>query len=148
MPNSALPDPLRREEAFLGRGVAFPIRTTVQGELQLSAYDANIAECIRMILRTDLGERLYRPDFGSRLSELVFAPLNTQTLLLLRLYVEEALEKWEPRIDLVAVTTEPDPQRGRVDIVIRYTPKDSPDVRSLVYPFYLMPTSDLILEEA
>ncbi|MBE9060434.1 GPW/gp25 family protein [cf. Phormidesmis sp. LEGE 11477] len=147
MPDSQS-DLLKREEAFWGRGIAFPIRTTVQGELQLSAYDANIAECIQLILRTDLGERLYRPDFGSRLSELVFAPLNTQTLLLLRLYVEEALEKWEPRINLLAVTTDPDPQQGRVDVLISYTPKDSPDARSLVYPFYLMPASERALKEA
>jgi len=130
-----------RQEAFWGRGVAFPIRTSVQGEVQLSAFQPNIEECIRLILRTDLGERLYRPDFGSRLCELVFAPLNTQTLLLLRLYIEEALEKWEPRIDLIEVVTEPDPLKGRVDITISYTPKDSPDVRSLVYPFYLLPTA-------
>lgn len=130
-----------RQEEFWGKGVAFPVRTNVQGELQLSAFQSNIEDCIRLILRTDLGERLYRPDFGSRLSELVFSPLNTQTLLLIRLYIEEALEKWEPRINLISVVTEPDPMKGRVDINISYTPKDSHDVRSLVYPFYLLPAS-------
>lgn len=138
---TSVSDPLNRQEAFWGKGVAFPMRTNVQGELQLSAYRTNIEECIQLILQTDLGERLYRPDFGSRLSELVFDPLNTQTLLLMRLYVEEALEKWEPRIDLISITTEPDPIRGRVDINITYTPKDSPDVRSLVYPFFLLPAA-------
>ncbi|MEO0458399.1 MAG: GPW/gp25 family protein [Cyanobacteria bacterium P01_A01_bin.114] len=137
-----MPDPLDDQKAFLGKGLAFPMRTNVQGELQLSAYLPNIEESIQLILRTSLGERLYRPDFGSRLSELVFAPLNTQTLLLIRLYVEEALEKWEPRIELVSVTTEPDPIQGRVDITLTYTPKESPDARSLVYPFYLLPAAE------
>lgn len=131
------------EDAFLGSGLAFPVRTNVQGELQLSAYGANIDDCILLILKTSLGERLYRPDFGSRLSELMFAPLNTQTLLLIRLYIEEALEKWEPRIDLISIITEPDPPQGRADITITYTPKDSPDARSLVYPFYLLPTLEV-----
>ena len=114
----------------------------VQGSLRLSAFSHNIEECIHLILRTKLGERLYRPDFGSRLSELVFAPMNTQTLLLIRLYVEEALKKWEPRITVEEIKTEPDPLRGRVDISIFYTPKDAPDTRSLVYPFYLVPSSE------
>ncbi|MEO0870028.1 MAG: GPW/gp25 family protein [Cyanobacteria bacterium J06642_11] len=132
----------KRQEPFWGQGISFPLRMNVQGSLQISAFSHNIEECIHLILRTKLGERLYRPDFGSRLSELVFAPMNTQTLLLIRLYVEEALEKWEPRIIIEEIKTEPDPQQGRVDISILYTPKDSPDTRSLVYPFYLVPATD------
>ncbi|MEM7796552.1 MAG: GPW/gp25 family protein [Cyanobacteria bacterium P01_C01_bin.118] len=132
----------KHQEPFWGQGISFPLRMNVQGGLQISAFSHNIEECIHLILQTKLGERLYRPDFGSRLSELVFAPMNTQTLLLIRLYVEEALEKWEPRITIEDIKTEPDPQQGRVDISILYTPKDSPDTRSLVYPFYLVPAAE------
>ncbi|MDA0672954.1 MAG: GPW/gp25 family protein [Cyanobacteria bacterium] len=127
----------------LGQGVAFPLRVSVQGGLQLSARERNLEDSIRIILGTSLGERIYRPDFGCRLSELVFAPLNTQTLLLIRLYVEEALVKWEPRIEVDAVRTDPDPVRGRVDIEILYHPKTSHDSRSLVYPFYLLPPGEV-----
>jgi uncharacterized protein len=126
-------------QTHLGQGWAFPLRVNVQGRVQLSGLVQNIEESIQIILRTQLGERVYRPDFGSRLSELVFAPMNMQTLLLLRLHVQEALTRWEPRIVLDDVRTEPDPGQGYVDIVVEYHPKDSPDSRSLVYPFYLLP---------
>jgi uncharacterized protein len=125
--------------SHIGSGLCFPIKTSVTGNLQLSANEQNLEESIHVILRTSLGERVYRPEFGSRLSELVFAPLNTNTLLLLRLYVEEALDAWEPRIELDEILTDPDPVRGRVDIAIHYHPKGSHDPRSLVYPFYLLP---------
>lgn len=125
--------------SHIGRGIGFPLKTTVQGSLQLSAEGQNLEESIHLILRTNIGERVYRPEFGSRLSELVFAPLNTNTLLLLRLYVEEALNAWEPRIELDEILTDPDPVRSRVDITINYHPKASHDLRSLVYPFYLVP---------
>jgi len=124
---------------YIGKGLSFPIRSNIQGNVQLSADNQNLEESIYLILRTSLGERVYRPDFGSRLSELVFAPLNTQTLVLLRLYVEEALEAWEPRINLEEVVADPDPVRGRVDITITYSLKDNYDLRSMVYPFYLLP---------
>ncbi|RCJ17837.1 baseplate protein [Nostoc minutum NIES-26] len=124
---------------YIGAGFAFPLQVNVQGGIQLSADSPNIKESIIIILRTNLGERVYRPNFGSRLSELVFEPLNTQTLLLIRLYVEEALEMWEPRIILKEVRADPDPIRGKVDIIIEYQPKNSLDTRSLVYPFYLSP---------
>lgn len=126
-------------EAHLGQGIAFPIRTSVQGGLQLSAAGQNLTESIRVLLRTRVGERVYRPDYGSRLSELTFAPMNTDTLLLIRLNVQEAIERWEPRIVLEQVLTDPDPALGRVDITIHYRAKDSHQRRSLVYPFYLMP---------
>ncbi|NJL87279.1 MAG: GPW/gp25 family protein [Leptolyngbyaceae cyanobacterium SM1_1_3] len=126
-------------DAYLGQGLSFPIQVGVQGGLQLNATYRNVEDSIGIILRTSLGERIYRPDFGSRLSELVFAPLNTQTLLLIKLYVEEALQKWEPRIVLDRVRTAPDPVNGRVDIIIEYYPKRGHDSRSLVYPFYLLP---------
>ncbi|MBD1806692.1 MAG: GPW/gp25 family protein [Symplocastrum torsivum CPER-KK1] len=138
-----MPDRIdQQKNAYLGQGIAFPLRVTVQGSLQLSATARNIEESILIILRTNLGERIYRPNFGSRLSELVFAPMNIQTLLLIRLYVEEALEMWEPRIVLDAVRTDPDPVRGLVNVTIEYHPKDSHDKRSLVYPFYLLPQSE------
>ena len=138
-----MPDRIdQNKDAYLGQGIAFPLKVNVQGSVQLSATTRNIEESILLILRTNLGERVYRPNFGSRLSELVFAPMNIQTLLLIRLYVEEALEMWEPRIVIDAVRTDPDPVRGRVNITIEYHPKDSHDTRSLVYPFYLLPQAE------
>jgi phage baseplate assembly protein W len=125
------------QEDYIGAGLGFPLQVNVQGGIQLSTGTPNIEESIVIILRTDLGERVYRPNFGSRLSELVFEPMNVQTLMLIRLYVEQALEMWEPRIILKEVRADPDPIRGRVDIEIVYQPKNSLDTRSLVYPFYL-----------
>lgn len=126
---------------YLGTGWSFPLRTNVQGKLHLSADVRNVEESIRLILKTRLGERVCRPDFGSRLSELVFAPMNTQTLLLIKVYVEEALEQWEPRILIEGIDTDPDPGQGRVQVRIDYRLREGYESRSFVYPFYLRPTS-------
>ncbi|MEE3716498.1 GPW/gp25 family protein [Tumidithrix elongata RA019] len=134
-------NPYDLQRAYLGKGIAFPIHTTLQGGLKLSAAERNLEESIEIILATKLGERVYRPDFGSRLSELTFAPMNAQTLLLARIYVKEALTKWEPRIKVDGVYADSDPIKGRLDLKIFYYPKDSHDLRSIVYPFYLLPPS-------
>jgi len=126
----------------LGQGVAFPIALTFQGGFQLSKSLISVEEAIYLILGTRLGERLYRPEFGSRLAELVFAPMNTETLLQIRLFVEEALKKWEPRIVLQEIVPEPDQTAGRVNVSIRYFPKETHDLRSVVYPFYLSDTPE------
>jgi len=89
-----------------------------------------------------VGERVGRPEFGSTLSELTFAPLNSDTLVLLCVAVEEALEQWEPRIEIENVQAEPDPINGRVDILIDYSVLETYEPRSLVYPFYLQAEQD------
>jgi hypothetical protein len=99
--------------AHLGKGLAFPLRLSVQGGIQTSSLAQKVKEAIWIILRTGQGERLYRPNFGSRLAELAFAPLNSETLLRIRLYVTEALEIWEPRIAIEEVRADPDPVRGQ-----------------------------------
>ncbi|AGY58997.1 GPW/gp25 family protein [Gloeobacter kilaueensis] len=131
-----------KQRAYLGTGLAFPLRLNLQGGIQVSSAAQDVEEAIWIILRTGVGERVYRPNFGSRLADLAFAPLNTTTLLRIRMAVSEALEIWEPRIDLDEVLTEPDPVRGRVDIIIKYRLKGVPDPRSLVFPFYLNPQAE------
>lgn len=132
--------PDEEANSYIGAGIAFPIDTNIQGSIQLSSETNNLEESIRIILGTKLGERVYRPNFGSRLSELVFEPMNIQVLLMIRLYVQEALEMWEPRIIIQDIITEPDPINGYVNINIIYHPKQYFDIRSMVFPFYLQPS--------
>jgi phage baseplate assembly protein W len=130
-------DEFESRQPYLGKGWSLPLRPSVQGGIQFTEEAQKVRESIWIILRTGLGERVYRPTFGCRLSELSFAPLNNNTLLLIRLHVQEALTAWEPRIILQDVLTDPDPIQGKIDIIIQYRLKQYPDLFSFVYPFYL-----------
>lgn len=118
------------------------MRLTLQGGLQLSNSYRNLEESIVIILSTRLGERVYRPDFGSRLHELVFAPLNDDILLLAQIYAREAIQKWEPRVTVEAVTATPTPDAASLNITVNYRIRESHHRRSLVYPFYLTPSAE------
>lgn len=115
------------------------MRLTLQGGLHLTHGYRNLEESIVIILSTRLGERVYRPDFGSRLHELVFAPLNDDTLLLAQIYAREAIQKWEPRVAVEAVTAVPLSEASSLNIILNYRIRESRHRRSLVYPFYLTP---------
>ena len=78
----------------------------------MSAGEQRIRESIVTILGTEQGERLMRPDFGSRLRSLVFEPNNAATANLARFYIEDALARWEPRIEQVQVVVNPPDQGG------------------------------------
>ena len=80
-----------------------------------------MVESIRIILSTRQGERVMRPTFGCELGSLVFAPNTASTAALARFYVEDALRRWEPRIEVLDVTVTNDPGEGRllVDLIYR-----------------------------
>ncbi len=125
---------------FIGRGWGFPPAPDGRGGIGLVAGERNIEQAIQIILETPIGQRVMRPTFGSRLHELVFAPLNAETLGLAETYVQEALRFWEPRIELLDVVARPHPDRpGTLQIEISYRIKATNDERSLVYPFYRIP---------
>ncbi len=126
-------------EEFLGKGWAFPVGTTgAGGEIMLSGEEEKIAESVRIILGTAPGERLMRPDFGCGIHDYVFAPNNVRTAGLIRFHVEEALNRWEPRIDLQQVRVQPDPGNPAVILIaIDYRVKSTDSRYNMVYPFYL-----------
>lgn len=124
-------------EDFYGRGLAYPLQVSTKGGLVESAGTRKIEESLRMILGTSYGERVMRPRFGCNLKSLAFAPNNAATASLARVYVEEGLRRWEPRIDLVDLRIENDNRQGCLLIHITYRVRATQDVASLIYPFYL-----------
>ena len=68
----------------------------------LSGID-HLRQSIIDILTTPVGSRVMRRDYGSRLYELVDAPMNRATLVDIYAATAEALLQWEPRLALKRV---------------------------------------------
>jgi len=127
-----------RDREYIGQGLAFPLQVDPRGGIALATGTHDIEQAIRIILMTAPGERVMRPEFGCRIHELVFAPHDASTESLAAYYVQVALERWEPRVELREVDVVTDPARDGVLLVeIKYEVKDTHDERSIVYPFYL-----------
>jgi len=128
---------------FIGRGIMFPMRVDSSGAIALTSGADDLASSIRMVLATAPGERLMRPKFGCRIWELMFEPINANTIGMMRVAVIEALAQWEPRIDVDEVDVDPDPDAdGRVNIGVHYRVRATNDHRNLVYPFYVIVKED------
>ena len=63
----------------------------------------HLRQSVRDVLSCPLGSRVMLRDYGSRLFELVDAPLNRSTLIELYVATIEALQKWEPRLAIARV---------------------------------------------
>lgn len=64
----------------------------------------HLKQSIIDILTTPLGSRVMRRNYGSRLHELIDAPLNQQTVAAFYAAVADALVLWEPRFRLQQVS--------------------------------------------
>ena len=125
-------------KVHLGRGWRFPVQPDASGALGYAEDEPKIEQAILIILGTARGERVMRPEFGSRLRELVFAPLNSSTKSLVGKAITEALVKWEPRVDVLGVRCDEQASADNTLVVnIEYRVRATNSIFNLVYPFYL-----------
>lgn len=128
------------EVDFIGAGWCYPLGADPTGRVALVTREREIEQAIRLILGTAIGERPMRPDFGCRIHDHVFGPTNSATAGQIAYDVREALERWEPRIDIADVRVSFDRiADGRVHIDIGYSIRGLNDPRNLVFPFYVIP---------
>ena len=126
------------QKAFLGVGWSFPPCLGADGAIALVAYEEDVRQSILIILGTNPGERVMRPDFGAGLNAFLFEPISFTTMQRVKQRVEEALIDWEPRIDVETVRVSNDrSEPGKLMINIDYRVRATNTRANLVYPFYL-----------
>lgn len=80
-----------------------------RGGVEMIKGPALIRQSILMLLATRRGERVMRPDYGCDLDRLVFLSNDVTTAGLAIHYTRQALERWEPRIEILRLDANPHP---------------------------------------
>lgn len=138
---------------FLGKGTKYPFQfdSITGGVARASSenyYSGNpqvkgntldkINGAIEFILSTALESRFFLPDFGSNLYTLLFEPNDEILADSLRVFISDALNKWEKRIILLSVdivTTVDELNQHLARVNINYRVVSSQQVGNYVYPF-------------
>lgn len=127
-------------KSFMGRGFKFPfgVDPAAKRIAMISAED-DIKESIQIILRTNIGERVMLPEFGTSAGDFLFSDSSTERISALESNVREALERWEPRISDVEVNAvDNGGSRNMVELNITYAVRMTNNRFNMVYPFYMM----------
>ncbi|MBQ1267796.1 MAG: GPW/gp25 family protein [Proteobacteria bacterium] len=126
------------KRSIVGTGFAFPMQIDVLGGTEVSDEDANIRQSMMLILGTAPGERLYRPDFGCAIHDIMFEPNTMLTAAKIEYEVKKSLLAFEPRVADVEVKAAPDiDEPTRMNVSITYVIRKTNTTANLVYPFYL-----------
>jgi uncharacterized protein len=130
--------PLLPGRAFLGEGLAFPLRVTAHGRLATARAEAKIEQAVWLILSTALGERVMRPEYGCGVHDMLFELNNPSTIARLVDGVRKALVAQEPRIAVLNVAAETaDSEPSLVMIRLDYRIHENNAIANMVYPFFV-----------
>lgn len=72
----------------------FPLHFDHRGATALTGDDDHVHDMIEQLLFTAPGERVNRPDFGSGVLQLVFAPNSPELAAALQFGMQAALQRW------------------------------------------------------
>jgi hypothetical protein len=102
----------------------YPFRFDGRGHTATTSESDHLRDLIEQVLFTLPGERVNRPDFGSGLLQLTFAPLSDELASATQFLVQGALQQWlgdRIGVEQVRVTREDSTLRVLVQFVVQRT---------------------------
>lgn len=104
--------------------IDFPFHFDTSGRTASTGTDEHVRDMIEQLLFTNRGERVNRPDFGSGLMQLIFAPNSPELASALQFTIQASLQQFlEDVVDIVdlEVVAEDSSLRIVIQYVVRRT---------------------------
>src|SRR5579864_4535441 len=112
--------------------IDFPFHFDGRGQTATTDDDDHIRDMIEQLLFTSPGERVNRPDFGSGLLQLVFAPNSPELAASVRVTLMGALQRWLGDVIEVrdlAVTS----QDSTLQVTVQYAVRATGDAQTATF---------------
>ena len=100
-------------------------RNPVTKDLDEITNEQAVQASILNILATGPYERLFRPDLGAGLKEMLFEPMTALTAARIEGRIRTAIQQQEPRVTCEVVTVSPNEARQLYDIFVTCTINDT-----------------------
>jgi len=73
---------------------AFPWRSDAAGRTAVADVDAHVLQMIELLLFTEPGERVMRPEFGGGVRRLVFGAASPEVASALQFVIQAGMDRW------------------------------------------------------
>jgi phage baseplate assembly protein W len=104
--------------------IDYPLHFDSRGRSATTSDDDHIRDMIEQFLFTNAGERVNRPDFGSGLLQMIFAPNSPELAAAVQFTVQGGLQRWLGdviEVRAVEVTSVESTLRVEVKYLVRRT---------------------------
>ena len=112
--------------------IDFPFHFDGRGHTASTGDDDHVRDMIEQFLFTNSGERVNRPDFGSGLLQLVFAPNSPELAATLQFTVQAGLQRWLGDV-IVIQALEVTSEEATLRVDLTYLVQRTQDVRTATF---------------
>lgn len=95
-------------------------RNPLTGDINILKDDTSIKNAVKNIILTKPGEKLYEPFFGSKVTDLLFEPIDFIILDEIKTEIYRVLTLYEPRIEIEEVSLTETEQDYQLDCTIQF----------------------------
>jgi phage baseplate assembly protein W len=110
----------------------FPYHFDQRGRTATTDDDDHIRDMIEEFLFTNPGERVNRPDFGSGLLQMVFAPNSPEIASALQFTIQAGLQRWLGDV-IVAQKVEVTAEDSTLNVVVQYVVKRTSETQTATF---------------
>ena len=110
------------------------LRLPSTGDVAMKYDEQAVIRSIRNLLNTNIYDRLFQPDIGSTLNQLLFEPISSLTATLIQNEIIRTITNYEPSatINTISVTAAPDSNQFNVSLSVLVGNQTQPTSFSLI----------------
>lgn len=101
----------------------------ITGYIPPARNETSVKKALINLIKTPVGTHPFAPEYGTRAYDYLFEPADRETELRLNEEIAQAIERFEPRVKLVAI--ESNMNENGVEIIIEYYVVNVPDLQQL-----------------
>ena len=111
--------PISISRSFKDISLSFQVSPLTYDLIAIKNENA-ISRSIRNLVLTNRGERFFNNNLGSRINSLLFESLDDITASSIRDEIENVINNYEPRVELISVDAVPNYDEGELNVTIQY----------------------------
>lgn len=95
-------------------------QSLVNADLARKIDENSVKESIRNLILTNRGERLFQPDVGCDIRQLLFENISTDTIIIAKELIRTTIENYEPRCSIIGIDILASIDSNDVGIIITF----------------------------
>jgi hypothetical protein len=114
------------------------LQLSAHGGISMTEGNSAVRQALLLLISTTPGERIMRPSYGCNLHWLVFSPNDDTTAGLAIHYVRNAIERWEPRAEILRLDAVANRERPELlEIILDYRVRSTQSNQQLTFSLNL-----------
>ena len=81
---------------------------------------SSVKQALKNLIMTNRKERLFNPNFGSDIQQLLFELATPATAALIKNFIETTINNFEPRVEIVDLVVNPDVDRNTYSVSLTF----------------------------